>query len=358
MNNDLADIKKRVIEDGRLEELLNLMECESVKFKNNRYEAMLPPKFCSDSARSVQAYQNENISCRIRSRSVSNIDIFDLISYIVFDCYDDNSIHKCLPKSKRWLCEKLGFEEYLNGYVRPEVKEDHLKWLHDLKRKRSKKIHQVKDNDIFDDCVLNQFVMYPHISYLNEGIEYKTQLEFQIGFDVQSERLVYPIHNQFGEIISIKGRTLDPEYKAKNIPKFLYLIPFNMMYEWYNWHRAMYYIVATKEVIIYEAEKTSWLSTQYGVRNCLSIGGGDISEFQVQLIKSLGMDIKIILAYDKDKSAEDIKKQAKKFGNTRSVFAMWDGRKVFSAEKKHSPTDLGEEAFMQLYEDRYKYRVS
>ncbi|OPH61862.1 DNA primase [Paenibacillus ferrarius] len=357
MNNDLTDIKKRILEEDRLKEILNLMECEEVKFKNNRFEAMLPPKFNSDSTRSVQAYQNENISCRIRTRSVSNIDIFDLISYIVFDCYDDNSIHKCLPKSKRWLCEKLGYDEYLNGFARTEPKKDHLRWLHDLKRKRSKQKHQIKENEIFDDSILSQFVMYPHVKYLDEGIEYKTQLEFQIGFDIQSERLIYPIHNQFGEIISVKGRTLELEYELKNIPKFLYLIPFNMMYEWYNWHRAMYYIIEAKEVIIYEAEKTSWLSTQFGIRNCLSIGGGDISEFQVQLIKSLGMEIKIVLAYDKDKTAEDIKKQAKKFGNTRSVFAMWDGRKVFSADEKHSPTDLGEEAFKQLYEDRHQYRI-
>jgi DNA primase len=358
MSNDLGEIKKRIIEEERLEELLNLMGCDCVKFRNNRYEAMLPPKFNSDNARSVQVYVNENISCRIRTRGVSNIDIFDLVSYIVFDCFDENSIHKNLPKSKRWICENLGYKEYLQSNFQFEEKEDHLKWLHDLKRKRNKKQFEIKENEVFDDEILNQFIMYPHLKYLEEGIEYKTQIEFQVGFDVQTERIIYPIHNQFGEIVSIKGRTLDPLWKEKNIPKFLYLIPFNMMYEWYNWHRALYYILEEKEVIIYEGEKTCWLSTQFGKRNCLAIGGSDISNFQVQMIKNLGLDLKIIIALDKDKSADDFKKQGRKFGYTRNVYAMWDGKNLFSKAEKHSPTDLGVDKFYMLYNDRLMYKIN
>lgn len=358
MNDVLVEIKKRLLEGENVKILLETAECENVKYRSNRYEAMLPSKFNSDNDRSVQVYLNESLSCKIRSRKFNGNSIFDLISFLVFDCTEPDEIRKCLPKSKRWICEKLGFSDYLNDFnwEFEKQKEDPLKWLKDLKKKRNKEL-RLYENTLLCDSILNQYIMYPYAGYLDEGIDYQTQLEFQIGLDIQSERVVFPIHNKSGDLIGVKGRTLDPDYKSKKIPKFLHLYNVNMISELYNWHRALYYILEQKEIIFYEAEKTCWLSSQWGYRNCVALGSSEITEWHVQMVKDLGLEIRIVLGYDKDKDAKEIKEQAKIFGYTHSIYALWDGRNRFSASEKHSPTDLGKEAFEQLYKDRHKYKV-
>lgn len=357
MSNDLVQIKHQLLEEDRIPELLEKANCEHIRLRNNRYEAALPDKFGSDNLRSLQVYLNEGLTCKVRTRTFQGQDIYDLISFIVFDCEDEESIKKCLPKSKRWICEQLGYQQYISGFLSEQPKEDPLKWLRDLKKKRNKKKIIVEENEIYDESILNQYVMYPYKEFVDKGIDYRILQEFGIGFDVKSERVIFPIRNRYGEIVSIKGRTIDPFWMKKGIPKFLYLYNFNMMTELYNLDKAMYYILENKEIIIYEGEKTCWLSSQWGFRNCVALGGSEITTFQADMIKELSLDTNIVLGFDKDKPADEIKKQAKKFGLARNVYVMWDGRDVFSAEEKHSPTDLGEEAFRQLYEDRVKYKI-
>lgn len=353
-NNDLKLIKEKILEDGKIGELLELMSCEHVDKKNNRYEAQLPSKFESPNKRSVQVYLNESLSSRIRTLGESDIDIYGLVSYIVFDKYSDEERRNDLPKAKRWICENLGYTEFLDGSYTLLPINDHLKWLKEVKKQRKKKRNLDDiENRIYKDNILDQFVMLPHKLYIDEGIEYSTQTEFQIGYDIKSQRIIFPIHNSFGEIVSIKGRTIFNNYEELDIYKFLYLINFNKMIELYNWHRALFYILETKEVIIYEGEKTCWLSSQYGFRNCVAISGDDLSEWQVSTIKGVGNDIDIIIALDKDKSIDAVKKQAAKFGKIRNIHALWDNKGLY--KDKESPTDRGEETFRQLYtECRFK----
>ncbi|MCR8641414.1 DNA primase [Paenibacillus sp. N1-5-1-14] len=356
MSTDLKEIKQTLLEENRIQELLEKMECECIKERSNRYEAQLPDKFYSDNSRSVQVYLNESISCKIRSKGISyGMDIYGLVSYIVFDIYDETEQLKNLYKAKKWICEQLGYQSTYSPIV---VKSDPLKWLKDVRKKRMKPKRVFNDNEIYEENMLNQYVMFPHKKYIDEGIEYETQIEFQVGYDVQSERIIFPVYNAYGELISVKARTLDPDYKIKDIPKFLYFPNFNKMIELYNWHRALYYILEKKEVIIFEAEKSCWLSSQFGRRNCVAISGDDLSEYQVDLIKNLGNDIKIIIALDKDKAPDDFIKQARKFGHTRVIYAMWDSNDLLSKELKQSPVDVSKKVFDMLYKECFTHRIN
>lgn len=361
MSADLWNIKKKILEEERIEYLLNAMGCQLIKPRSNRYEAQLPDKFDSNNQRAVQVYINENLTSRVRNMGLSsNLDIYGLVSFLVFDIHNESLHLKNLPKAKRWICETLGFSEFLayNGSREPN-KADPLQWLKDLKKKRNKKtLREFSQNEMLPDSILNQYVMYPYYQYIKEGLEYQTQVDFQVGYDIQSERVVYPIHNQFGDIISIKGRTTDPLYKDKGIYKFLYLYNFNKMIELYNWHRAIDYIHEKKEIIIFEGEKSCWLATQFGFSNCVAVGGDDLSDYQVKMIKDLGIEIKIMIALDKDKSVDDFKKQGKKFGQSRQVYALWDAHNLLSKELKQSPVDNGYETFLKLYKDSFKHRMA
>ncbi|KAA9007744.1 toprim domain-containing protein [Paenibacillus spiritus] len=330
------------------------MECEHIQKKHNRYEAQLPSKFNSPNKRSVQVYINESLSSRIRSFGESDLDIYGLVTYIVFDLYSEDERNKSLFKAKRWICEKLSYSEFLNSAHISTPSHNHLKWLKEVKKQRKKRRELPEiDNEVYDEEILEQYVMFPHQKYLDEGVDYLTQVEFQIGYDIKSQRIIFPIHNRYGEIISVKGRTIHDDYEARDIYKFMYLYNFNKMVELYNWHRAVYYILEKKEIIIFEGEKSCWMSSQYGYRNCVAISGDDLSEWQVNLIRELGNEIDIVIALDKDKRKEDIVKQASKFGKTRNVYALWDQNNLL--QDKDSPCDKGEVVFFRLYsENRYK----
>ncbi|MNH98288.1 DNA primase [compost metagenome] len=355
MSNDLKIIKERILEEGRVGELLETMDCAHVELRNNRYEAQLPLKFDSPNKRSVQVYLNESLSSRIRTLGESDLDIYGLVSYIVYDKFDSEERQKDLFNAKRWICDKLGYQDLLDSSYTPNPAIEHLKWLKEVKRSRKRKygLSEIV-NEVYDESILDQYVMFPHQKYIDEGIDYQIQLEFEIGYDVKSQRIIFPVHNRFGEIISIKGRTIYDDYEDRDVYKFMYLYNFNKMVELYNWHRALYYVLEKKEIIIYEGEKTCWLSSQFGYRNCIAISGDDMSEWQVNMIKELGPETDIVIAMDKDKDIKSVKKQAMKFGKTRNVFALWDKDNMYA--DRDSPCDLGKEVFERLYNE-YRYKI-
>lgn len=361
MMSDLLTIKKKILEDERIEELLNCLECKHIKKASNRYEAQLPAKFNKSSTRAVQVYLNDSMSCSIRNLGMSNIDIFGLVSFLVHDCTEEESILKNIPKSKKWICEKLGYWEFIRNNDLSEFEKsrpDPLEWLKEIRRKRKKnKVRDFGDNPTYGDDILELFYMFPYKPYIEQGITYETQKYFQIGYDVYSSRIIYPIHNREGQIISIKGRTTDPLYEEHDVYKFIYLINFNKMIEWYNWHRAIQHIQERKEVIIFESEKSCWLATQFGYPNCLAISGDDISLQQVKTIKELGIDTKIIIGMDKDKSKEDVQKQGEKFGKGRLVFAIEDKHELLSLKDKDAPVDKGKDVFERLYNEAHRLKI-
>lgn len=356
MSNDLKTIKERILDEDKVGQLLEAMDCLFVDKKNNRYEAQLPEKFNSPNKRSVQVYLNESLSSRIRTLGESDLDIYGLVSYIVHDRFSEEERQSDLFNAKRWICETLGYNDFANNSFVKNPAADQLKWLKEVKKRRKRKRDLSNlENQTYDEDILNQYVMLPHQIYIDEGVSYDTQLEFQVGYDIKSQRIIFPIHNRFGEIVSIKGRTIYDDYEKRDIYKFIYLYNFNKMIELFNWHRALYYILEKKEVIVFEGEKTSMLATQWGFRNCVSISGDDLSEWQVNMIKELGSEVQIIIAMDKDKSIEAVKKQAAKFGKTRMVYALWDCAELFV--DRDSPTDRGEETFKTLY-NQCKFKVS
>jgi len=349
VSNDLTEIKKRIYEEDRIREILEEIGCQHVRKSSNRYEAQLPERFNSNNKRAVQVRTNEYLSVNIWNQDFSKKDIFDLVSYLHFDKQSEEELNECLSASKRWICELLGYTEYL-GFYRPKFKKtDPLQWLKDLQRQRKRKTRQ--DNVVLDDSVLDAYIDYPSYDYLQQGVGYETQLLFGVNFDIVSKRIVFPAHNKDGELIGVKGRTIlnIEEEKNDNVPKFLYLYNFNKGIEFFNLNRALPYIIEKKEVIIFEAEKSCMLAHEYGFYNTIAIGGYEITKAQAEILNELGIEIKIVLAYDKDKGVEDVLSQAKKLNKSRRVYAIYDYNNLLA--DKDSPVDLGKDVFVRLYDD-------
>lgn len=331
------------------------MGCQNVTLKSNRFEAMLPAKFESDNPRSVQVRLNENLSSYIRSRGVSGIDIFGLVSYICHDKYTIEEINKDLYYAKKYIINTLNYDEfYVSIFDEQEEKVDYTSWLKKFKKQRETNECRQYPNEILNDKILLQYIFdFPPQKWIDEGVSINTLIEFQVGVDIQTERIIFPIHNSNGELIGVKGRYFGQDKKIEEEYKYLYLHPCDKSKELFNLHRALPYIKQQKEVIVVEGAKTTMIAWSHGIKNIVSIEGDHITKDQIKLLKNLGIDVTLTFAWDKGKDKQFIREQLKQIKG-RLIYVLYDTKGYF--EDKDSPLDKGIEVFKKLYENcRYKF---
>jgi DNA primase len=344
--NDLKELKRKIYEDNRIEEVLELMGCTHISFRNRMFTAALPS---GDNARSVQIKNNESLTSSVRSRGKSG-DIFMLVSFIVNGITDNDEIQADLHNAKKWLIDNLQYFELYDSKYKPQEKDEWNGWLKKIKKKRSKSIlKQYRDNELLEESIVHEFHMFPWQEWVDEGIEKSTQAEFEVGFDLMTKRVVTLVRNKDGELIGVKGRTTDPRYKELDIPKYLYIYPMDKSVELFNFHRAYEHILEKRQVFVFEGYKSVMKAHQYGYKNAVSIEGDDISDAQVKLLKGLGLDIEIVLCFDKDKTDRDVIDQAKKITN-RTLTQVAD--EVGYLGHKDSPVDKGTRVWEELVSTR------
>lgn len=350
MRNDLPIIKERILEEDLIEKILEELECENIKPVGTRWEAGLPLSFGSNNRRSVQVYCNSSLSSRVRSKGI-NGDIYLLIGYILYQVTTFEELKDVLHQVKYWICNTLGWHEYLD--VRDdfeEEKKDYLAFLRPIQKSRKQRTRMKnfldKQNEVLSkEKVLNWYINLPHINFLEDGISIKTQREFEVMFDQTTERVVFPIYNRDGELVSVKGRYVGKDDYLLDELKYIYMFRFDKMIELFNLHRALPYIKECGEVVVFESEKSCMKAHQYGFKNTVAIMGSDLSPYQAHLLRQL--DVNIIFAYDNDVDLDYIKSQAKQI-KTRKCFYIKDDLGLLG--DKQAPVDKGEEVWRKIHE--------
>ncbi|MDR0123091.1 DNA primase [Bacillus pumilus] len=349
--SELKAIKERIFNDNLIKELLTDLGCWNIQNeqKGKLIVAGLPD---GDNERSVQIKNSPMLTANIRSKGISG-DIYDVISYIVFEAQSDEERVKSLNKSKFWICKKYGYLEYIDEFYKTTLKEQRPKlnkWLTSLKNKRSE-TPLALENKTIEVSYENQYGILPYLDWFRSGLCISTQKYFQIGLDIRSERVTFPIHNAAGQLIGVKGRYCGQDSKIEEKYKYLYIVPCNKSIELFNYHRALPYIKEKQEVIIVEGAKTTMFLTQWGYKNCVSVEGDSLSDDQINLLKALGLNITYVFAFDKDKPPDFVLAEANKLRG-RVKYGAYDTEGLL--KDKESPTDQGEEVWNKLYSSKYK----
>lgn len=347
--SDLSIIKQKIFDEDRIQDIYEAMGAEHITFSGGRIEAQLPDKFGSNNKRALQTKLTESLNSYIRNRpDFGGGDIFSLISYVVHGKHGEDEYKKDLYEAKKFICETLGWTQFLKG-GEFKTKNDYVAPLKALLKGERKK-REIIPNVVLPDDIMNQFYIkgkpIPYDGWIKEGISYNTQVLYGVGFDWESHRIVYPLKNRFGQIVGVKGRIMRNEDDPER--KYIYIYRCNNRYEWFNLHYSLPYIISEKKVYVFEAEKSCMKAFEYGIYNTLAIGASDMSPEQVDILKQIGLDIEIILCYDKGITMDEIKGQAKLF-NGREVYAMYDIKKLLG--KKDSPIDCGVEIWNELVDD-------
>lgn len=354
MSNDLVELKKRIFEDDRIEEVLELLECWNVRTeqRGTLYVAGLPDWDTND--RAVQIRDEESLSSAIRTVGIKG-DIFNIVNFIVHGIEDKTESNNKVHLAKFWLCDKLNYPEYIDAFYRdtdgsPKNVPKTPSWVKATKKKKRKE--SIK-NEVKEFDYESVYGIIPSVKWIEEGLDVHTQRAFKVGYDVAGERITFPVFNAEGELIGVKGRYIGADEKIHNSKKYIYVVKCNKSIELFNFHKAKVDAIARKEIIIIEGAKSVMLATQYGYLNVVSMEGDELSEEQVKLLKTLPLDTKYIFAMDKDKSKNEVANVMKGLtGRLRYAILDIDNK----LEHKDSPMDKGKEVWEYLYKNN-KYKM-
>ena len=205
----------------------------------------------------------------------------------------------------------------------------------------------------YDESILDKYIPLANKRFINDNISIAAQQFFGIRYDVESQGIVIPIHNQIGELIGAKVRC---NYEVQDGEmKYYYLIPCQASQTLYGYSQNYNYL--TNNIIyIYEAEKSIMQCFSYGIRNCVALGSGSISRKQVRMLLELNPK-KIIFMHDVGYDLENILRNinmVKNYSRFSEVeLGYWD---FFDRlyDNKVSASDLGKKELLRIMDTEIK----
>lgn len=165
-----------------------------------------------------------------------------------------------------------------------------------IRKRRTNKVNT------YDDSILDCYVNCGNIRFLADNISLLSQKFFKIKYDVESQGIVIPIRNQFGQLMGVKERF---NYDVPDGEmKYFYAVPCSMSQTLFGYSQNYEFLV-DNTIYIFEAEKSCMQCYSYGIRNCVSLGSGSISIQQVKMLLELNPK-RIIFLHDVGYGLENI----------------------------------------------------
>lgn len=189
--------------------------------------------------------------------------------------------------------------------------------------------------------------------FADDGILPSSQVKFKVGYDEDSNRITIPWRDYDGKLIGVISR-IDSDEKTNF--KYLPLIAFPKHKYLYGLYENKEHIKESKEVYIFEAEKSVMLGDSLGYKSFVAVGGNSISKTQVEQLLKLNVS-KIIISLDEGLDTEIIKKDIKTIKDCLFMrdckvgFILDKNNKYLPKGSKASPIDLGREIFEKLCDE-------
>lgn len=186
--------------------------------------------------------------------------------------------------------------------------------------------------------------------FADDGILPSSQVKFKIGFSEENNRITIPWRDYKGNLVGCMGR-IDNDIPTNF--KYIPLIPFPKHKYLYGLYENKEHIKESKEVYVFESEKSVLLGDSLNYRNFLALGGNSISTTQVEQILKLGVN-KIIISLDEGLDVSIIKKDIKTIKDSLFMrdckigFILDKDNKYLPKGSKASPIDLRGEIFEKL----------
>jgi len=338
---DAIELKQYIINNDKIVDILESLECHHIKEFSNEYRAGLNGHSSTDSV----SVRKDDLFCRIYNPDMTTKgDIFSL-------CQTIKDIN--FSEANKYLHKVLGLQFKYNA--KKNITKDKIDPLEIFKRiKKKRDICNVNDIPIYDEEILKDYIPLPHINLIREdGIMPWTCKEFAIGYSDTKKRIIFPERYWCGDrysFVGIIGRTVVKEYSMLDIPKYLAIKPFSRGLNLYGLNENYKHIQEAGYVVVLEGQKGVLKRHSRNDKTCVASGGHELSQEQVRILISLNVDI--IISWDNDISLKHTRATCEKFYGIRNVYYMFDRWKLLG--KKDSSSDLPN----KLYNFMFKYKVA
>lgn len=338
---DIPAMKEYILENNYAPVILEKLGCHHIKDKGDYITCGNPD---GDNNSSVTLYLNTNLTVVNYTRTLNinkkSHDIFDLAEFY---------LNVNFFEAVKQLCDWCDLDYYKD-------------WNEDLPESlRITKLLVELDNatSIDDDNtplkpipdhVLSYYYPYVNDMFKNDGISYEIQRLFEIGYDDQTNRITIPIRDELNNLVGVKGRLFKKEPKEDDL-KYLYIEPCNRSKILYGLNVALPYIQQKGYVYVVESEKGVMQLWSMGIYNCVATGGKKVSQYQIDMLSRLCVDI--ILCFDKDVEQTELEELADRFIESVNIYAIIDKNNIL--EEKESPSDNSDK-FVEL-ERNNKYKI-
>ena len=185
-------------------------------------------------------------------------------------------------------------------------------------------------------------------AWVDEGIPWEILKSNQVRYDAFDNRIVYPIKDYDGNIISVCGRTCDPDFKAKGIRKYTYFQSLGAIDTIYGFSDHRQSILESKEIILFEGAKSCMKAEGWGIMHTGALLTSHLSVNQFRFLVKLSSfpGVRIVFALDSD---IDILEDANIKRLMDYARIEWVRNVDRLLEPKESPVDQGLEVFQKLY---------
>lgn len=332
------ELKQYIIDNNKISLVLEKVGCHGIKEYNTEYRAALPNKTNTTAV----TVKKDTLFTAINSSDITAMgDIFILVMKLQ---------NVTFGKANKIIHQYLGLKYQ---YKKKETDEEKQDILDIFKKVKKSKCVVNRDIEIYDDSILKEYVNLPHISWIREGIMPFTCKRFNIGYSYDKKRIIIPWRYWCGEneneYVGIVGRTTVPNYEVFDIPKYFGIKPFSKGMDLYGLYENYQSIQEKGYVTVFESEKSVLKRYSRKDETGVAIGCHSISEEQVKIL--IGLNVDIIIAFDKDVSANEVRKECEKFYGIRNVYYVYDKWNILS--EKDSPADMPN----KQYEFMFKYKI-
>ena len=228
----------------------------------------------------------------------------------------------------------------------------HSETLSILKKYAKPNLKGYSGHAVLDKAIYDSYKEYVDKSWVKEGVPRDLFHRYEIRLDKRNNRIIYPVYDVRGNFINIKGRTRDPDFKEKGIPKYINYYKVGTMDYLQGLHLNKDAILGKREVIIFEGVKSCMKAEGFGFNNVVSAETSSLTEEQIKLLISL--HVNVVIAFDKDKKLSDYYNRNMSYlRRFAGVYYINDTHNLLGAvSEKNSPVDKGEEVWVELYKNR------
>ena len=286
---DIQSIKSRITDD----DIITLMDSMGIPLVSANSQYQLYPSACHHSDWEhhknklyyyVQSQRWHCYSCG------GDWDTIGLVKHLR---------HCSFNQAVNYICSTLGItaSEMQDNLSLDNWQRDLRRWLPNAERDEPVEL------TAYDPAILAAFDhLYP-TDWLEYGITRDSMDKFGIGWYARQACISIPVM-QNGQLVGVRGRYTRQQDIAKGKYRPLSLLDgtvlkFPSSACLYGYDQNKEYIEKSRQVLLFESEKSVLKASSFGINNALAVFGSNISKRHIEMLLELGVD-DVVLCMDSD----------------------------------------------------------